>query len=193
MRKTIITLLVLLTGCYAMAQTTASIRGTVTDSKNKPIAGANISRTDNNQTVATNADGVFTLDGLPTGGKLTLTISSVGYQTATQTFDLTGGSISNSVISLKSDVLSLSDLVVTGVSNPRSKLSSSVSVSTLRSDDINKAAPRTTAEIFRSIPGIKSEASGGDGNTNITVRGVPISAGGSKYLQLQEDGPSKDI
>jgi outer membrane receptor protein involved in Fe transport len=188
MRKTIITLLVLLTGCYAMAQTTASIRGTVTDSKNKPIAGANISRTDNNQTVATNADGVFNLDGLPTGGSVSLTISSVGYQTATQTFDLSGGNVSNASISLKSDVLSLSDLVVTGVGNPRSKLSSSVSVSTLRSDDINKAAPRTTAEIFRSIPGIKSEASGGDGNTNITVRGVPISAGGSKYLQLQEDG-----
>jgi hypothetical protein len=46
----------------------------------------------------------------------------------------------------------LSDVVVTGVSNPRSKLSSSVSVSTLRNDDIAKAAPRTTAEIFRSIP-----------------------------------------
>jgi outer membrane receptor protein involved in Fe transport len=31
-------------------------------------------------------------------------------------------------------------------------------------------------------------SSGGEGNANIAVRGVPISSGGSKYLQLQEDG-----
>ncbi|WP_395633552.1 TonB-dependent receptor domain-containing protein, partial [Flavobacterium sp.] len=36
--------------------------------------------------------------------------------------------------------------------------------------------------------GIRSESSGGEGNANISVRGVPISSGGSKYLQIQEDG-----
>ena len=33
-------------------------------------------------------------------------------------------------------------------------------------------------------------ASGGDGNTNITEHGAPISAGGSQYLQPQEEGLS---
>jgi outer membrane receptor protein involved in Fe transport len=28
----------------------------------------------------------------------------------------------------------------------------------------------------------------GEGNSNITVRGVPVSAGGSRYLLIQEDG-----
>ncbi|KAA3659458.1 MAG: TonB-dependent receptor [Calditrichaeota bacterium] len=86
------------------------------------------------------------------------------------------------------DVLGLSEVIVTGVVNPVSKIESSFSISTMDMREAEKSAPRTTAEIFRSIPGIRSEASGGDGNTNITVRGVPISAGGSKYLQLQEDG-----
>lgn len=89
---------------------------------------------------------------------------------------------------LSTDALGLDEVVVTGVVNSRSKLESSVSITTLKPEGILQSSPRTTAEIFRTIPGIRSEASGGDGNTNITVRGIPISAGGSKYLQLQEDG-----
>ena len=86
------------------------------------------------------------------------------------------------------DAMGLDEVVVTGVVNPKSKLESSVSVTTLDPKTIHQSAPRTTAEIFRTIPGIKAEASAGDGNTNISVRGVPISSGGSRYLQLQEDG-----
>ncbi|MEJ2456598.1 MAG: TonB-dependent receptor [Novosphingobium sp.] len=53
---------------------------------------------------------------------------------------------------------------------------------------IAEAAPRTTAEIFRQIPGVHSESTGGDGNANIGVRGLPVASGGAKFLQLQEDG-----
>jgi outer membrane receptor protein involved in Fe transport len=82
----------------------------------------------------------------------------------------------------------LEDVVVTGVVNPRAKIKSSVSITTMDAKVIDQSAPRSTAEIFRSIPGIRSESSGGEGNSNISVRGVPISSGGSKYLQIQEDG-----
>ena len=43
-------------------------------------------------------------------------------------------------------------------------------------------------KFFVTIPGIRAESSGGEGNSNITVRGVPVSAGGSRYLLIQEDG-----
>lgn len=82
----------------------------------------------------------------------------------------------------------LEDVVVTGVVNPKAKIKSSVSITTMDVKQIDQSAPRSTAEIFRSIPGIRSESSGGEGNSNISVRGVPISSGGSKYLQIQEDG-----
>lgn len=82
----------------------------------------------------------------------------------------------------------LEDVIVTGVVNPKSKIRSSVSITTMNAKQIDQSAPRSTAEIFRSIPGIRSESSGGEGNSNISVRGVPISSGGSKYLQIQEDG-----
>ena len=120
-------------------------------------------------------------------GEVVVAASFVGYASQRQTVTLSGDPISLD-FQLSSDALGLGEVFVTGVVNPVSKIQSSVSISTLEPEAIEATVPRTTAEIFRSIPGIRSEASAGDGNTNITVRGVPISAGGSKYLQLQEDG-----
>ncbi|MBV1911117.1 MAG: TonB-dependent receptor [Kangiellaceae bacterium] len=64
----------------------------------------------------------------------------------------------------------------------------SVSVSSMDEEAIFKIAPRSTAEIFRALPGIRAESSGGGGNANITVRGIPLATGGSKFMQIQEDG-----
>ena len=80
------------------------------------------------------------------------------------------------------------EIVVTAVARSANRLDSSVSVSSLSSEAIAQTAPRSAAELFRSLPGIRSESSGGEGNANIQVRGIPISTGGAKFLQLQEDG-----
>lgn len=80
------------------------------------------------------------------------------------------------------------DIVVTAVARGANLLSTSVSVSSLGQEEIAKQAPRSAAEIFRNIPGIRSESSGGEGNANIAVRGLPVASGGAKFLQLQEDG-----
>ena len=83
----------------------------------------------------------------------------------------------------------IEEVIVTGV--PRggaTKLEASVSVSALPAEDMVNLAPRSTAEIFRSLPGIRSESSGGGGNANMTIRGIPLATGGSKYMQLHEDG-----
>lgn len=79
-------------------------------------------------------------------------------------------------------------LVTGAVSRNQTVMQSSVSVSTLTFDDIDVTAPRSTAEIFRMLPGVRSESTGGEGNANIAVRGLPVAAGGAKFLTLQEDG-----
>ncbi|HET9976692.1 MAG TPA: TonB-dependent receptor [Burkholderiaceae bacterium] len=84
--------------------------------------------------------------------------------------------------------LSLDRIVITGTATARTKMKQSVSVSTLDTEQIQKSGAASAAEVLRSVPGIRSESSGGEGNANMTVRGAPISAGGSRYLQLQEDG-----
>ncbi len=80
------------------------------------------------------------------------------------------------------------EIIVTGVAKGQNRLDSSVSISALNADAIAVASPRSAAELFRSIPGIRSESSGGEGNANIQMRGIPISTGGAKFLQLHEDG-----
>ncbi len=86
------------------------------------------------------------------------------------------------------DALKLDRVIVTGTSTARSKLKQSVSISTIDGEDVQKLNPSSSADILRSIPGIRSEASGGNGNANISVRGLPSSDGGGRYVQLQEDG-----
>lgn len=83
---------------------------------------------------------------------------------------------------------SLDRIVVTGTPVGISKMKSSISISTMDADQLQLSAPTSAAEALRAIPGIRSESSGGEGNANLTVRGVPISAGGARYVQFQEDG-----
>ena len=87
------------------------------------------------------------------------------------------------------DVGNLNRVVVTATSQAKSKLRSSVSVTDVDQDVIKDFGAHTEAEILLLIPGIRTDATAGPGgNANITVRGLPISSGGSKYVQLQEDG-----
>ncbi len=86
-------------------------------------------------------------------------------------------------------IVVLDDFVVTAVARPdKSKLQSSISVSSLSMEQINLFTPRNTAELFRSLPGIRVESTSGEGNANLTIRGLPLADGGSRYVQFQEDG-----
>ena len=89
----------------------------------------------------------------------------------------------------KTDVVNLERVVVTATSQAKSKLRSSVSVTDVDQDTIKDFGAHTEAEVLLLIPGIRTDNTAGPGgNANISVRGLPISSGGSKYVQLQEDG-----
>ena len=89
----------------------------------------------------------------------------------------------------KEDVGNLERIVITATSQAKSKLRSSVSVTDVDQEQIRDFGARTEAEVLLLIPGIRTDATAGaGGNANISVRGLPISSGGSKYVQLQEDG-----
>lgn len=82
----------------------------------------------------------------------------------------------------------ITEVIITGQSKARNRLDTSTSVSSLSIESVEKLAPRSSAEVFRNIPGVRSESSGGEGNANIAVRGLPVASGGAKFLQIQEDG-----
>ncbi len=163
-----------------------SISGNVKDQSGVPLPGVNVILDGTSKGSVTDFDGNYTIDNVE-NGTYTLTSSFLGYATFSQSVEVQGADITINVV-MAEDTESLDEVIITGVINPRSKIESSVSVTSMRAKTISQSAPRSTAEIFRTIPGIRSESSGGEGNANIAVRGVPISSGGSKYVQLQEDG-----
>lgn len=163
------------------AQTIVS--GKVNDQEGEPIIGATVVSGTSGALTDENGAYSFTVEG----NSAKIKAMAMGYKTVEIEITL-DGKTAVADFSLANDFLGLDEVVVTGVVNPKSKLESSVSVSTLNPKQILEVSATNTTEILRSIPGIRSESSGGDGNANITARGVPISAGGSKYLQLQEDG-----
>lgn len=168
------------------AQNLTELSGTVSGSDGEVLSGATVLIKDKGLGAYTDEEGKFSLK-VAGNGEVVVTASFLGYASMEQTVALDGSDQSLD-FTLELDGLGIGEVVVTGVINPKSKLNSSVSISTLNPQLIRESAPRNTAELLRSIPGLRSESSGGEGNTNITVRGVPISAGGAKYLQLQEDG-----
>ena len=73
-------------------------------------------------------------------------------------------------------------------SRPERKIDTSISISSVNAETIGQIQPQSAADLIRFIPGIRSEASGGEGNANISVRGLPVASGGAKFIQFQEDG-----
>lgn len=93
-----------------------------------------------------------------------------------------------SIGAAQAQTLNLDEVVVTGTATRASKMKQSVSVSTMSTEAIEMAAPSNAADVLRAVPGIRAEASGGDGNANINVRGLPSPDGGARYAQFQENG-----
>lgn len=80
------------------------------------------------------------------------------------------------------------DVVVTGVAKARDRLDSATSTSSINDVEITKIGAYSISDLFRTIPGIRAEASTGEVNGNYTIRGLPMVGSGAKYLQFQEDG-----
>ena len=76
----------------------------------------------------------------------------------------------------------------TGVAKGRDLLDTAISASVLDDHDLAQLSVSSIAGILQNIPGIRSETSDIDGYSAITIRGLPLAAEGSKFLQLQEDG-----
>ncbi|MDT7831471.1 TonB-dependent receptor [Flavobacteriaceae bacterium S356] len=176
--------LITLGSTNAMGQSTIS--GSVKDQTGETLPGVSILLKGTTQGAVSDFDGNYKISNVA-DGTYKLVASYIGFDSFSKVIIVDGSNIALNIV-LVENAESLDEIIITGVTNPKSKIESSVSVTTMRPETIKQSAPRTTAEIFRTIPGIRSESSGGEGNSNIAVRGVPISSGGSKYVQLQEDG-----
>lgn len=79
-------------------------------------------------------------------------------------------------------------VIVTGVTKTTTKKNATFSINTLGSEEIQRLAPMSTADLLANFPGIYSEgSSAGEASNNITVRGLPVT-GGYRFAPQLIDG-----
>jgi len=162
------------------------ISGNVTDQAGNTLPGANVILLGSSMGAASDFDGNYSVANVP-AGDYTLKISVVGF--SSQEFPVTVNDEQTVTLnaSLQEDILDLEQVVVTGAQNPKTKLESSVAITTLNAKALEKAAPRNTADLLKAIPGFYVESSGGEGGNNLFARGIPAD-GSFRYVSMQEDG-----
>ncbi len=160
------------------------IEGKITDEAGAPIAFANVLVEGTRWGAAANVNGEYVIANVP-AGTYTLRTGAVGYRQKTERVSVTADGTTKQDFRLAVDVLRMEEEVVTGTITPRSKLESTVAISTLSAREISQANTRSTTEMLRYIPGFtRVESSGGEVNQNISVRGIL----GVEYVMFMEDG-----
>lgn len=87
------------------------------------------------------------------------------------------------------EVKELEAVVVTGTARREGvrKLEAGFSITTATEEQIKQAAPTSTADILKTVPGVFVETSGGQAGANIRVRGFPT-PGDGPYSTFQLNG-----
>lgn len=158
----------LLTVSVAFAQTTAS--GKVVDAEDgSPIIGASIIVKGSNPIMgaATNADGSFTINGIPSQYK-TVVVSYIGMKTQELTIK------KGMVISLVSDSKVIDDVVITALGISRDKKSLGYAQQQVKADELVNAAPvNVTSALSGKVAGAQVNTMGGTVGASavISIRG----------------------
>jgi len=80
------------------------------------------------------------------------------------------------------------EIVVTGTAGGGiNRQDAAFAITSINSDAIDRAAPNSTADLFKVIPGVSAESSGGQNGANIFVRGYP-SGGDAEFVTLTVQG-----
>lgn len=176
-------MVLVLFGVSVYAQGT--IEGKVSNKSGEAIVGATVLLKGTTTGTVTNIDGKYSLEA-PSGDGV-LRISFTGFKAQAFEFSIKDGEKITKNFTLHQDLLSLDQVVVTGVQNEKTKLESSVAITSLDAEKIESEAPRNTADLLKSVPGFYVESSGGEGGNNLFVRGIPAD-GSFRYVKLQENG-----
>lgn len=140
---------------WASAQT-GSLYGTITDVVSKEtIPAASVILTEIDRGVASNLDGEYFLDNIPPGS-YTLRITYVGYVPFSQNVEIAAGESLNIDVELRSDILGLDDIVVTGLSVGTPQTKTPFSINAITIDQLEQVPATNPANALRArAPGVR--------------------------------------
>jgi len=182
--KKYLTLLLLFMGVIGFSQIT--VNGTITDQTGNPLPGVNVVVTGYTEGATTNFDGKYEFTSNLTGTQ-ELKALYLGYETQAKKLDFSSNAAIN--FTLKESVESLDAIVLTATRTFRSQKQSPVSISSFKATQLTKLNANSMADIVNNIPGVVADGGGGEGATNIFVRGLP-SGGQNDFSPIQFDGLS---
>ena len=166
-----------------------TISGTVKDEKNQFLSGVSVVVKGTTRGTISDSKGNYTIKNVA-AGKINVIASFVGQKSITQAIDV--GSGANTLnFTLQDDAMELESVIVTGVFDQRTKLESSVAITTLSPKIIEQRAARGTGDLLQAIPGIWTDNSSGEVGSKVVARGLaPVGNDqiGFQYLSLQEEG-----
>lgn len=159
---------------------TAKVSGRVTDVKNQALVGVSVVIKGSTKGTVSDAEGNYSIES---SGNQTLSFSFVGY-TSKEVI------ISNQItvnVTLAEDAAALDEVVVTGVFDKRSRLESSVAITTLSAKQLERVVPNSGIDMLKNIPGVYVNTSRGEVSGSLNTRGLTV-GGGFFYVSMQEDG-----
>src|SRR5256712_1854211 len=161
-----------------------SVAGRVTDERGTAVVGADVAIVGGAQSARTGTNGSYVIENVRAGAH-TVRARLIGYRSQTASVAVAAGQRATHDFSLAADPLNLEAVVVTGTATPRTKLETSNATTVLSAADLVQAAPRSTTEALRYVPGFtRVESSGGEVNENYEMRGIL----GLEYGMFMEDG-----
>ncbi|GLU45188.1 TonB-dependent receptor [Allomuricauda sp. NBRC 101325] len=171
---------------FAQAQESITVTGTVTESATgDPIPGAAIVVKNQALGTTTDFDGNYTLE---TTSNAVLIYSFIGY--TKKEISVNGQTTIN--VSLDVSNQQLDEIIVTGVFDERTRMESSVAISTMGIKEIARVAPTSSADLLKNMPGIYVNQARGEVWNTVYSRGISAgsndNANGYYYVSLQEDG-----
>ena len=113
-------------------------------------------------------NGEYVLQRVPAGTH-TLRVRMLGLRPEAASVQVEAGQRTIQDFSLRRDPLQLQTMVVTGTQSPRLNLDASVAVTTLTATEVQAAAPRSTTEMLRYVPGFTRVESRVVKSTRITL------------------------
>ena len=180
MRSFLAIILMMIAASVNAQITTSTLSGKVVDANGEAIIGATVQATHTpsgtHYGTVTNMDGLYTIQGMRTGGPYTVEISFIGYQTVNYPdVNLSLGEIYNLNTTLKESSEVLDEVVVIGTTSKFNNVKTGASTNVSNNDIINMpTVNRSISDLAKLSPYSNGMSfAGGDGrSTNFTVDGA---------------------
>jgi iron complex outermembrane receptor protein len=161
----------------------AQISGVVQGDDGNPLIGASVVVKGGDIGVVTNLEGEFILENVSEG--TVLLFSYTGYK------DKELAATKDMLVTLIEGI-GLDEIVVTGVFDARTRMESSVAISTIGSKELERLAATSSSDLLKNIPGVFVNQARGEVWNSVYSRGLSANSvdniNGYRYVSLQEDG-----